>query len=628
MWTMWVEPVETRYSVSQNVIFGRLNQRFASVLKNYAKEVNVTTKIVPPSILLNNIPLQEIVPNWQDLPLRSPEELMQPERLGAFWLTRLSFSRLLIDRISRHQWQITPIKIDLDPEGRGEVIYHIQTHERELHFVVFSNQLDESERDDRVIADRWDAAAVLLQGELTDERLAQLRAGVPRQEYGRAEPDSLVWTRGNRSSRFFNHVVESLAKGRQPDIDLLAKGGYIVRSTAYYANAKFGLTAFDTIDNTHALAGSYQAQMFCAFMLREFAVDLAEHIATAKNEQAVKLDPAIRRYLGIGNATGMGLVPFVTNHPRIVHVWCLLRELALAQAKVTTVLSTDDDSNQLLDLLDHCLAYFREDSTDRKGIFVSASTLIEELTQLKALVQTFIDEGHLNGVNTDQPWHPLCDWAKESVSIEGQELLHTLLIELYPAYSEPLVQYLEVDEQTDIIPEMTTSELTTILERDYAWVLQLRLDIPEAREKFWYFSADSEEPLIGMRGIDPGEAYERPIDIPFRVQQLARDLAQAEAHETIGRFMLRHPEHRFIIQRVQFLIGYPYSEFRTNLLANDFIPLYPQRFQLAMYGMERFNPQSVNWVRVTLMQGVPTAADVANGVAGSWGFPLKPEVSS
>ncbi|MDX1522585.1 MAG: hypothetical protein R3264_13235, partial [Anaerolineae bacterium] len=347
----------------------------------------------------------------ENLPLRDPEELMQPERLGAFWLTRLSFARLLIKRIVRHRWQITPVHIALDVDGRGEMIYHIRTHERDLHFIVFSDKLREDERDDRVIADRWDAAAALCQGELTAERLARLRAEVPRQEYGRADPDTLVWTRGNRSSRFFDHVVASLAAGHQPNVDLLAKGGYIFRSTAFYANTKFGLASFNTLSADHALSGSYQAQMFAAFMFREFACDLAEHIAAQRSPEAVTLDPAIRRYLGIGNATGLGLVPFVINHPHLTHTWCLLREVALARTKLEQPQPDSPPVQRLLGWLERCQAYFKEDTVDRKGIFAARSTLLADLARLKVLVQEFMRRGTMLDVRPTYVWHSLCDWA-------------------------------------------------------------------------------------------------------------------------------------------------------------------------------------------------------------------------
>ncbi|MEM7348161.1 MAG: hypothetical protein AAF485_28355, partial [Chloroflexota bacterium] len=76
-----------------------------------------------------------------DLPLRDPDEVMQAERLGVAWLSRLSFVRTMIKRITQHRWQIKIIQFDVDAEGCGEIIYHIQTHERPLHFIIFSNKL-------------------------------------------------------------------------------------------------------------------------------------------------------------------------------------------------------------------------------------------------------------------------------------------------------------------------------------------------------------------------------------------------------------------------------------------------------------------------------------------------------
>ena len=560
------------------------------------------------------------------LPLREPSILMQPERLGAFWQTRLSFARQLTKRIVQNRWKIEPIKFDLDDEGRGEVIYRIQTHERDLHLVLFSNCLSEEEREDRVIAERWDVAAALCQGEMTSERLAQMSHNVPKQEYGRADPDTLVWTRANRSSRFFNHVVNSLAAGDQPDVDYLAKGGYIMRSTAFYANTKFGLSAFESLPPQHALSGSFQAQMFTAFMLRHYACDLAEHIARTRNPNAAPLDPAIKRFLGLGNATGMGLVPFVINRPHLTHIWICLREIALASAKIEQPTPDGADTEQLRQLLARTLTYFHQDTTDGKGIFTSSDTLLADLTRIKERVEEFALQGTMGGKPPTNAWNALCEWAADCLDIESQELLHSLLIELYPETAEQLAPYLDVPELFDVMPEMQVAQLQALLERDYRWALEMDLSSTEARHYFWYYSADSEEPLIGVRGMEAGVEYERPVDIPFRVQQLARDLSHMAPQKTIGSFLARHPQHRFIVQRVQSLQDYPYAEIRTNLLAADFMPLYLQRFQLAMYGMERYQPQSTRWVRVTLMQGAPTVEDVANGIDGHGMFPLKPRV--
>ena len=48
---------------------------------------------------------------------------------------------------------------------------------------------------------------------------------VPKQEVGRLSYKELTLSRANKSIRIFNHVVESLSNGRQPDLNLLEKVG-------------------------------------------------------------------------------------------------------------------------------------------------------------------------------------------------------------------------------------------------------------------------------------------------------------------------------------------------------------------------------------------------------------------
>lgn len=550
-----------------------------------------------------------------ELPLRPREVLMRPERLGAFWLTRFSFSRLLVERVRKNNWRVELVSRELDGVGRGEVIYRLKTHGGVFHAVFFSNVIAEEEREDRVIAERWDAASALCEGELTAARLAEMRENVPRQEYGRADAETLVWTRGNRSSRFFDYVVDCLAEGNQPEAGYLAQGGYIFRSTAYYGNGKFGLASYEGIEDDHPLAGSYMPQMCHAWLFREFACDLAEFLAARRNPEAVKLAPELRRYLGIGNATGLGLVPFVLNNPGLTHAWVMVREVALGQVKVTR--PTAEEIRKLYQLIGRCIAHFGEGLTDTKGLFADYREVAADLGRVLA---------RLEGSTIFTSWGEVCEWGEENLHVESQELLHSLLLEVYPACCEWLVPYLEVPRVVGFDPAMGVGELRGIVEEDYGWALGMDLDREEARKYFWYFSADSQEPLMGVRGKDAGVEMERPLDIPFRVQGLMGDLVGCDEGELVGDFLLRRPEHRLIVQRVQSLRGLRYGEVRTNLMDAAVVPLYLQRFQLAQYGMERFVPQSIYWVRVTLMQGVPTAGDVESGWEGEWGFSLVPEI--
>ena len=51
----------------------------------------------------------------------------------------------------------------------------------------------------------------------------------------------LTLSRANKSVRIFEHVVESLSNGKQPDKEKLSKVGYLYRTTAVYGSGKFGL---------------------------------------------------------------------------------------------------------------------------------------------------------------------------------------------------------------------------------------------------------------------------------------------------------------------------------------------------------------------------------------------------
>ena len=88
--------------------------------------------------------------------------------------------------------------------------------------ICFANELDENERSDRVIATKWDAAFVLYDGVPTKSDIERLKNEVPKQEVGRLSYKELTLSRANKSVRIYNHVVENLSNGKQPDLNLLS----------------------------------------------------------------------------------------------------------------------------------------------------------------------------------------------------------------------------------------------------------------------------------------------------------------------------------------------------------------------------------------------------------------------
>ena len=176
----------------------------------------------------------------------------------------------------------------------------------------------------------------------------------------------------------------------------------------------------------------------------------------------------------------------------------------------------------------------------------------------------------------------------------------------------------------DVDPAMSVGSLRALLRRDYGWAFALELDRPGARHFFWYYSEENEEPRIGVRGTDPGEAFEPLVDIPFAVRDLDRALSALPDRATVAELLLAEPDRRAIVERVQSLQGHGYGEVRGNVIAADFQPCHIIRFALSLLGVEKFEPVSSKWVRGTFLQGAPLAADVAAGQEGDWLYPLRP----
>ncbi len=563
------------------------------------------------------------------LALRPPGEIMTPEGLSAFKASRLSFLRCMIRRMVAERWAVEPVRFELDAEGRGTVVYRLDNPGRELHFVVLSDNLPEERRTDRIIENHYDGEGFLCLGDPTEARIDFQRGQFRDFLLGRADIQTLGWTRVNRSGRVFEAMVDALAAGRQPDIELVASAGYLVRNNGFWGNGRHGTAIFPAFGEDEFLGQPYHTDLLTLFMWRHFSVDLAEHIARCRNPGAARFSPDIRRFIGAGNASGLGLVPFAIRHPLRVNTWIEVRETAIARAKARAAAPDGPEAAGLLALVDRAIAHYGEGIQVRPGIFQGSEGQVADLKRLRDRVAEFVAHGTVAGERPDLPWAALADWAAANLHREGLELLHSLLIEIHPDIAEALEGRMlaRVDDATDVRPEQRVEDLMTSLARDYRWALDIDLSGEGARKHFWYISHDNLEPRHGLRGVDPGEEHETFVDLVGELQTLHRDLRAADPEQSLGAFLFAHPGRRAIVERVQSVAGLPYGEIRTNVLGEDFEPCHLIRFLLTQYGMEKLDPQSRLWVRGTFLQGAPTAADIAKGVEGDWAFPLAPRVS-
>lgn len=551
--------------------------------------------------------------------MRPPATVMRFARLGAFHATRLSFGRSLIRRMGREAWRFTRRLTELDDQGFGRMVYEIETPKGRLSFAGFSNYLADEDRTDRVIAEKWDAAFALSAGNLGEADLARLAAAAPRQEAGRYGAGDLVLSRANKSVRLFEAATRALAAGRQPDLADVLRVGYLMRTTAVYGNGKFGLGDLARVWRDGIFALPYEAEMLTVYLIREFSFALIEHIARRRNPAgAVALSAGIKRALGIGNATGLGMAPFLIGHPKLFNNWIAARETALARARAVPELSPAK-AKRFRQLLDRAIGHVGQWTTDDERQAGRIALLAKELAALRGRLDDSTDL-----LDRPRPWDALIAWAESDMSPETTELLASLVIELYPELVDDLEHSTGSDEKERIDPAMTLAELKALIERAYGWALPPDYDDPRERHFFWYRSAEKDEPRLGERFNEPGAELELPLGIGFmaaRLHRTLRRLPERELRASVAEFLLANPQWRGILRRVQSLADLPYGEIRDNTLGDQCLPIDLLRCKLSIFGAAKFDPKSDRWTRITLFQGAPTIEELSRPDADDWAFP-------
>jgi len=551
--------------------------------------------------------------------LRPADQVMDLARLGSHFQSPLSFVRSSMRRMMNQRWQIQRSRFDLDSEGFGTAVYRIDTPNAHYHCVIFSAYLPPEKRSDRVIADQWDVTFVLVAGDIDAAQLADLARNVPLQEAGRFDARVLVLSRANRSLRNFDRFLAALAEGQQPDPRQLAEVGYLYRTTAVYGNGKFGIADFGCLQENPDFSQPFSAQMFTVYLLRHFSIEQIEHMARALDPQrAVPLAPALQRYLGVGNATGLGMAPFLINHPQLVERWISTRETALAQ-----VLAQPAEPAHLARL---------QALLSRAHLHLS-QTQTEDVRQHEQNLRTQAELSALADWLGGQPaggglWPRLQAWSEAHTGLGCQELLVSLLLELYPDQVTPLAEQMGVVEGLRLDAQMPLAQLRELIERQYAWALAYDFGHVEAEHFFWYRSAEKEEPRLGMRAEEPGAEKEMQLGIARNLQRChaaLREHLREQPQALTAHFLIAQPAFKGTVRRLQAMAHTPYGEIRANLLAQDMLPIHLLRCKLAFFGAGKFDPKSSRWVRITLFQGAPLVSDIGQPFEDDWNFAVMPQ---
>ena len=524
---------------------------------------------------------------------------MKLSRLGSFHQSKLSFLRSFIREFK--DWNYKRNIFDLDKNGYGTAVYSLEKNQKSYSLICFAQHINPEERSDRVIATKWDAAFVLHDGIPTKEDIDRLRDNVPRQEIGRVSYKELTLSRANKSVRAFDHVVDSLSLGKQPDINLLSKVGYLYRTTAVYGSGKFGLADRFRIKDRKEINGPFRLEMMLVYLVRQFTFDQVNHIAKSKNsKKAIMLDENIARNLGIGNSTGLGMAPFIVNHPTLLHNWIYCREKALKEIRSIEEVNTED------------FKFFKDCLTKSKTCIdtwlTDSQYQIDKINSLKSDISKFTQ--HLEkdcSVKIKYLWNKIYVWAEENLGGECIEYIVSMMMEPYDKIINPLINDMSSEEEKyfHIPGHRKISELKIILENNYKSIIDIDFKEKNNTANFWFISKNKEEPRVANRYEERGSELEQPLAIARDTKQLYEKVLKAKQSDTVAEFLLNNDDVRHVVRRAFIVDQFPYSEIQDNTIGASLVPIDMLRLKLSFFGAVKFDPRSDKWLRINMYQGAP-----------------------
>ena len=538
--------------------------------------------------------------------LRNPNVVMKLSRLGSFHQSKLSFFRSFFNEFK--DWEYKRDLFDLDDEGFGSAVYSFKKKDRIYSLVCFANKISDDERSDRVIATKWDAAFTLYDGSPAREDIERLKNEVPKQEVGRLSYKELTLSRANKSVRVFDHVVNNLSEGKQPDLDLLSSVGYLYRTTAVYGSGKFGLADRFRIKNREEINGPFRLEMMLVYLVRQFTFDQVNHVAKCKNPtKAVSLDKRICKNLGIGNSTGLGMAPFIVNHPTLLNNWILAREIALKKIREIKQVKSQDSllfKNSLKKSLVNITSWNTESTYQQKKI----KDLLKDVQKVIKFTENDFN------FNEEYPFNKIYLWLEQNSCEECTEYVVSIMMEPFDDIIKPLIHQMSSDEDRyfNIPTSRKVNELKNILEDKYSEVLNIDFDKKENNQKFWFISKNKEEPRLADRYIEQGSELEQPLAIARDIKRLYERIKSLNKDVSIAEFLINNSDLRHVVRRAFIIEKFPYSEIQDNTISEKIIPIDMLRLKLSFFGALKFDPRSDKWLRICMFQGAPLPTDLKN----------------
>ena len=263
-----------------------------------------------------------------------------------------------------------------------------------------------------------------------------------------------------------------------------------MRTTAVYGSGKFGLSDFERTKKATLFDQPFRAEMLSVYLIREFSVDLVEHIAHHVNpKKAVKLNKKIKQHLGIGNSTGLGMAPFVIKHPKLIHKWMSQFNLAIHKIYSSKNL-TQKKLNEFVKLIKKSKNYLKEVKTVDDFQIKKNKEALEDIKK----IILFLKKIDLD--NNDYQWKNIIDFADKNLNYDAQEIVKVQLIELHPEIADPLGNDMSNSDDLYLKTNEKISSIIDFIEKNYDWAIKIDFSKKENLYLFWYISEEKLEPRL------------------------------------------------------------------------------------------------------------------------------------
>ena len=348
--------------------------------------------------------------------------------------------------------------------------------------------------------------------------------------------------------------------------------------------------------------------MMLVYLVRQFTFDQVNHVAHHKNPKtAVKLDKQICKNLGIGNSTGLGMAPFIVNHPTLLNNWILSRETALKKIREIKDVQ-EKDAELFIDCVKKSLTNITSWNTDSEYQQNKIKSLLKNIRKFIDYIENSFD------FKAEYPFNKIYLWLEQNVCEECIEYVVSIMMEPYNHIIEPLVSNMSSDEDKyfNIPTNRTVNELKKIIEKKYPNILDINFDQKESQQNFWFISKNKEEPRLADRFEEHGSELEQPLAIARDIKKLYEKLLLEKENLTIAQFLSSNSEFRHVIRRAFIVEKFPYSEIQDNTIGKDIIPIDMLRLKLSFFGALKFDPRSDKWLRICMFQGAPLPTELKN----------------